>query len=103
MLTQVGQRVERDPELKTLPNTAPKTATQIALAPDIDTPTTPPQLPEATELEVKEWFLPNSEDPIALSQLEAIANADTLVWHNSLPDWTPAAQVPALAGLFEDF
>lgn len=101
MLTQVGQHVERDPELKTLPNTMPKSA--IPLAPDADTPTTPPRLPEASEPEVKEWFLPNSEDPITLSQLEVIANPDTLVWHNSLSDWTPASQVPVLAGLFEDF
>jgi hypothetical protein len=102
MLTQVGQRVERDPELKSLPNTAPKATEQAFLAPDMDTPT-PPQLPEAAEPEIAEWYLPNNEKPMTLSQLEKLINSDSLVWGPGLDTWKTAAEVPQLAALFDEW
>jgi hypothetical protein len=102
MLVQVGERVQRDPELKTLPNTTPKVTEQTVLAPDESTPDLP-QLPEATEPEVAEWYLPNSEKPLTLSQLEELINSETLVWGPGLSEWTVAQDVPQLAALFEEF
>lgn len=41
------------------------------------------------------------QGPIEGSQLPSYGvNASTLVWCNGMPDWTPAGQVPELAGLF---
>lgn len=100
MLVQVGERVQRDPELKTLPNTTPKTVDAI-LAPDENTPKIP-QLPEA-EPERAEWFLPNQERPLTISALMEAINADSLVWGPGLDTWTEAKNVPQLAELLEDF
>jgi hypothetical protein len=102
MLMQVGERVQRDPELKTLPNTTPKVTQQTVLAPDESTPDLP-QLSEATEPEIAEWYLPNQEKPLTLSQLEELINSETLVWGPGLSEWTAAEKVPQLAALFEDF
>lgn len=102
MLLQVGEKVQRDPELKTLPNTIPVKVQQTTLAPDETTQQLPAaKEPEATFEEEAEWFLPNNDQPITLSQLEEIINADTLVYGPGLDAWTEAKEVPQLAGLFE--
>lgn len=105
MLVQVGERVQRDPELKLLPNTTPVKVQQTSLAPDETTPQLPAaEEPEATFAEKAEWFLPtDTEKALTLSQLEGLVNEDTLVFGPGLDNWTEAKNVPQLAELFDEF
>ena len=92
MLMQVGERVQRDPELKTLPDTTPVKALELPAAEE----------PEATFGENAEWFLPtDTEKALTFSQLEGLVNPDTLVYGPGLADWTEAIKVPQLVELFE--
>ena len=98
MLVQVGERVQKDPELKLLPNTAPTSLQQAALVAASE--------PEATITEVAEWYLPTSKQPMKLSQICSLVNEETLVIGPGVESWTMARSVPALVeamGLEEEF
>lgn len=47
-------------------------------------------------------FINNSQiGPLSLSDVrESCLTPDTLVWHDGLPDWVPAARIPELSDLF---
>ncbi|NEP02042.1 MAG: DUF4339 domain-containing protein [Symploca sp. SIO2E9] len=98
MLVQIGERVQKDPELKQLPNTAPGKVQQAVLAAASE--------PEATIDPFAEWYLPNNDQPMTLEQIAEICNPDTIVKRQGMENWTKAENIPELAlamGLEEEF
>ena len=95
MLIQIGERVQRDPELKQLPNTAPAKAQQASLV-AVEEPEATIEKPEPAE-----WYLPTSKQPMTRTQISSIANEDTLVIGPGIETWTEARKIPALAEAME--